>query len=263
LISPVERRYRARPIAGAHNPSLSELSLRHTRELSPQPINARHRSLSSDPFLVPVSITAEPDQDPTSALDNGLSAGGGRYSMRTRQPRQLKPYAFDRLQYNHQLKHHPDALVKFAGRLDPMGPSSSPPSSSGSGSGDSDCAQESGELVQRSPRAKGKKRHRPNTEHRHRVLHTAHRTTSVAGPSTRSPLEKRPTESHTAEDGHWVSVPNVGQNSSPHVPTPWYPDVFNDLSNGSGSDDIPLNTDQDPPRVSTSPPRVRRRRVII
>lgn len=267
LISPVERHYRALPVAEANIPSLGGSSgsdSPHTRELSPQPINARHTSLSSDPFLVPVSITAETDRDRALALDNEISAGGGRYSMRTRQPRQLKPYAFDRLEYNHQLKHHPDALVKFPGRLDPVGPSS--PTSSPS-SGDSDCGQENpgGESVQRSPCAKGGKRHRPNTEHHPHVPHTAHKTISVAGPSTRSLLEKGPTESHTAEDGHWVvSVPDVSHNGNPQAPTPWYPDVFNDLSNGSGSDDMPLNTVQDPPRVSdTSPPRIRRRRVII
>jgi hypothetical protein len=272
LISPVARHYRVHPAAEAHYPSLGGSSgsdLPHTREFNPQPINARHSSLSSDPFLVPVSITAEMDRDRASAFDNEISAGAGRYSMRTRQPRQLKPYAFDRLQYNHQLKHHPDALVKFPGPLDPVGPSSSPPSSSGSssGSGDNDCAQENpgGEPVQRSPRAKGKKRHRPNTEHRPRVPHTTHRTTSVAGPSTRSPFENRPTESHTAEDGHWVvSVSDMSHNGSPQASMPWYPDVFNDLSSGSGSDDMPINTVQDPPRVSdTPPPRVRRRRVII
>ena len=39
--------------------------------------------------------------------------------MRMRQPRQVKPYAIERLEYKHQPKHHPDAIVKFTGRQIP------------------------------------------------------------------------------------------------------------------------------------------------
>ncbi|KAG9312886.1 Mus7/MMS22 family-domain-containing protein [Chiua virens] len=36
-----------------------------------------------------------------------------RYSLRRREPRQLNPYAYDKLLYKQQLKSHPDAIVKF------------------------------------------------------------------------------------------------------------------------------------------------------
>jgi len=47
--------------------------------------------------------------------------------MRTHQPRQLKPYAFDQLEYKHQLKHHLDAIVKLNGYRSPVESSSPPP----------------------------------------------------------------------------------------------------------------------------------------
>jgi hypothetical protein len=241
--------------------------LPHAREFSPQPINSRHRSLSPDPFIVSAPTTDEMNRDRTSTLENSISAAGGRYSMRTRQPRQLKPYAFDRLEYKHQLKHHPDAVVKFTGHLNPArSSSSSPPSGSGESGSDGAAENSGGEPVQRPLHGKGKKRHRPNTEHRSSAPPTAHRRTFVAGPSVRSPsLDRRPTGSSTVEDRHWVaSVPDLDRNDSPQVQMPWYPDVFNDLSSGFGSDDMPLSTVRDPPCVSdTPPPQVRRRRVIV
>jgi hypothetical protein len=36
-----------------------------------------------------------------------------RYSLRTRQPKQVKPYAYDRVAYKQQMKSNPDAIVKF------------------------------------------------------------------------------------------------------------------------------------------------------
>jgi hypothetical protein len=293
LFSPVAKRYLARSASDAHNSfpthdvaklgttsspillvqrldagmgeSLSP-NLSHTRAFSPQTVSARHHSLPPDPFMVPALTVAETNQDESSIVGNTANAVGGRYSMRTRQPRQLKPYAFDRLEYKHQLKHHPDAIVKFTGHPNPAGFSSSPPS--GSSEGDSDGAAENlgGEPVQRPPRAKGKKRHRPNTEHPPSVPPTVHRRTSGPGPTVRSPsLDRRPAGSPRVEGRNWVaSAPGSDRTGSPQVLTPWYPDVFDDLSSGLDSDEMPLSTVLDPPRVGdTPPPRVRRKRVIF
>jgi len=78
-------------------------------EVGSQTANVHHRPSSPDPFMAPASVTADMNSHLTSALKNGADVAGGRYSLRARQARQLKPYAFDRLEYKYQLKHHPDA----------------------------------------------------------------------------------------------------------------------------------------------------------
>jgi len=73
-------------------------------EVSLQTINLRQLPSSPDPFTVP-PVTVDVNHEESSTLEDVSTAIGGRYSMRTRQPRQLKPHAFDRLEYKHQLKH--------------------------------------------------------------------------------------------------------------------------------------------------------------
>lgn len=166
--------------------------------------------------------------------------------MRTRQPRQLKPYAFDRLAYKHQLKHHPDAIVKLAGRRSPV------ESSSRSSEGDADGVAENsgGENPTRSP------------VHR--------RTFASFGEqlSLGSPLDRRFMEPYTVSDlALAASIRNIDGGESGDGPVEagaWYPDAFNDLSSGLGGDDMSLSTAQDNLRGShTPPPRVKRRRVLF
>ena len=244
----------------------SRSNLPHAREFSPQPINARQRSPTLDPFTARASTTAETNQDRIWTLDNGVNAAEGRYSMRTRQPRQLKPYAFDRLEYKHQLKHHPDAIVKLAGHLNAAESSSSSPSGSCESDNDGAAENSGGEPVQRPPRTKGKNRRRPNTEPHPVAPRNAPRRTSVAGPSAKSPsLDRRSTGPPAADNLHRAeSIPDPDRNDTPELPTPWYPEVFNDVSSGLDSDDVPSSTVWDAPRVRDTPlPRVKRKRVII
>ncbi|KIP07366.1 hypothetical protein PHLGIDRAFT_35454 [Phlebiopsis gigantea 11061_1 CR5-6] len=49
----------------------------------------------------------------TEDLIEDLQRDGGRYSLRERNPRQIKPYAYDRVLYVRQMRSNPDAIVKF------------------------------------------------------------------------------------------------------------------------------------------------------
>ena len=232
-------------------------------------VRASSQQLSplSDAFTVPSPPTLDMNRDGTPAIENDTGAAGGRYSMRTRQPRQLKPYAFDRLEYKYQLKHHPDAIVKFNGRRSPV------ESSSRSSEGDTDGAAENSggehpsEDAQMLPHAKGRKRHRAGTGHPSAPPPVAHRRTSGVQLSLGSPSrDRRFTGTSANADLTLVaSIPDVGGNGNPAEAATWYPDAFNDLSSRvGGSDDMPLSTDQHYMRHTHTPPlRVKRRRVLF
>lgn len=215
-----------------------------------------------DPFPVSEHQPLNVNLDGTLGIEDGAGAAGGRYSMRTRQPRQLKPYAFDRLAYKQQLKHHPDAIVKLVGRRSPV--ESLPRSSEG----DTDCAAESSgsehpsEDARTLPRINGKKRHRghPSTP-----PPIAHRRTSKVQLSSGSPLDRRFTGSHAITDLALVtSIPDIDVGDSPVDARAWYPDAFDDLSSGLGGDNMPPSTAQDDLRdTHTPPPQVKRRRVLF
>ncbi|KAI0000834.1 Mus7/MMS22 family-domain-containing protein [Russula compacta] len=237
------------------------------REFSSQPLTLRQSSLPPDPFMDPAPPTVDMNYDQTLALETGVGATGGRYSMRMRQPRQLKPYAFDHLEYKHQLKHHPDAIVNLRGHRSPVESSSSPPSSSGEGDGDDGAENPGSERPSPNarilPHTNRKKRHRNNVQIPSAPPPTIHRRTSGVQPSTESPSRnRRVTGSSSIADGAWVaSIPDLGGEDSPQEATTWYPDAFNDLSSGLGSDDLPLSTTQNDLRVNQTPlPRVKRRR---
>ncbi|KAI0647862.1 Mus7/MMS22 family-domain-containing protein [Trametes meyenii] len=54
-----------------------------------------------------------PPEDPPATLLTALAEhNDGRYSLRTRNARQLKPYEYDKLMYKQQMRSNPDALVK-------------------------------------------------------------------------------------------------------------------------------------------------------
>jgi hypothetical protein len=228
------------------------------------------RPPSPDPFMAPASATVDMNNQLPSALEIDADFVGGRYSMRTRQPRQLKPYAFDRLEYKHQLKHHPDAIVKLNGYRSPVESSSPPPLSSGEDDTDDAAENPGGETpsadAQILPRTKRKKRHRTNTEHPAVQPSTSsHRRTSKVQVSRRSPpLIGRVAGSSATTDIRLTPIPDLGSDNNPESAAMWYPDAFNDMSSGLGSDDEPLNTHQDDLRVNdTHPPRIKRRRVIF
>ena len=77
-------------------------------EVGSQTANVHHRPSSPDPVMAPASVTADVNNHLTSALKNGADIARGRYSLRARQARQLKPNASGRLEYKYQLKHYPD-----------------------------------------------------------------------------------------------------------------------------------------------------------
>jgi hypothetical protein len=234
------------------------------RLASPE-FNPPHPSPSPDPFTHPDHQSLDVNIDGALAIENGIDTAGGRYSMRTRQPRQLKPYAFDRLAYKQQLKHHPDAIVKLAGRRGPV------ESSSRSSVGDTDGAAENSggehpsEGARTLPPMKGKKRHRAGRGHPSTPPPVSHRRTSGVQLSPGSPLDRRFMGPHAIMDlALAASIPDIDGGDSPVEAGAWYPDAFNDLSSGLGGDDIPLSTAQDDLRDShTPPPRVKRRRVLF
>lgn len=236
--------------------------------VSPRPVNLWQRSPSPDPFTRPAPPTIDGNHDQTPALGNGAGAAGGRYSMRTRQPRQLKPYAFDRLEYKHQLKYHPDAIVKFNGNQGPVESLSPPPLCSDEDDTDDAAENAAGpsEGAQVLPRPKRKRRHRTNIEYSSVPPPTAHRRTSKAQVSLQSPPPaRRPTgSSPIAGTARGASMPDLGGDDRPERGEIWYPDVFNDFSSGLGSDDVPLNIRHDDLRDNHAPPpRLKRRRVIF
>jgi hypothetical protein len=206
----------------------------------------------------------DPHHHPPNALPD-TGAAGGRYSMRTRQPRQLKPYVFDRLAYKQQLKHHPDAIVKLVGRRSPV------ESSSRLSEGDTDDAAENSggehpsENARTLPRIKGKKRYRAGGGHPSTPPPVAHRRTSGVQLSSGSPLDRRFTGPRAITDLALVeSIPDIDGGDSSVEAGAWYPDAFNDLSSGLGGDDMPPSTAPDDLREShTPPPRVKRRRVLF
>ncbi|KAH9166719.1 Mus7/MMS22 family-domain-containing protein [Lactarius sanguifluus] len=227
--------------------------------LSP-PIRPMQPSPSADPFVVPAPAPTQAIQDEVYPDDSGgANATGGRYSMRTRQPRQLKPYAIDRLEYKHQLKHHPDAIVRFAGLRNPLesSPSPAPPSDAGESGTDGVAGSSASEHSFNHMHTKGKKRRRTGTEqHLSRRRETVSLATTTLGRVRSGP---------SAVDVYTraASLPDQDGDDVADPPAPWYPDVFNDMSSGLGSDDWPLNAVQRPPRVSHSPPpRARRRRRV-
>lgn len=220
--------------------------------------------------MAPASVNMDVNNHLTSSLENGADVIGARYSMRARQARQLKPYAIDRLEYKHQLKHHPDAIVKFNGYRSPVESSSPPPLSSGEDDIDDAAENPGGESIsadaQILPRTKRKKRHRTNTDHPSAQPSTSHRRTSKAQVSRRSPpLIRRFTGSSvTADIGRVTSMPDLGRDNGPETAAIWYPGAFDDMSSGVGSDDVPLKTYEDDLRVNDPPPpRIKRRRVIF
>ncbi|KAI0286182.1 hypothetical protein BC826DRAFT_100257 [Russula brevipes] len=239
----------------------------HLRDRSPHPINLRQRAPSPDPFVAPP--TDDLHHDGTLAPENAANAAGGRYSMRTRQPRQLKPYAFDRLAYNHQLKYHPDAIVKFRGHHSPVGSSS--PASSHSSESDIDAAvgNSGGERLsgatQTLARAKGKKRPRVNREHPPDLSPTAHRRTSEVQPAGGSPsLGRRfPGSPAVANPARATPISDLGSDNRPEEAITWYPDAYDDLSSGLGSDELPLTAQNDLHVDNELPSRVKRRRVTF
>lgn len=228
-------------------------------------VNPLQLSPPPDPFTVPEHQPLNVNPDGTLGIEDGAGAAGGRYSMRTRQPRQLKPYAFDRLAYKQQLKHHPDAIVKLVGRRSPV------ESLSRSSEGDTDGAAESSggehpsEDTRTLPRRNGKKRHRTSGGHLSTPPPTTHHRTSRVQLSSRSPLDKRFTGSHAITDlALETSIPEIDVGDYPVDARAWYPDAFDDLSSGLGGDDMPPSTAQDDLRDGhTPPPQVKRRRVLF
>ena len=236
---------------------------------SPPHINPMQRSPSADPFVVPVPAPSEANLD-EAYPNSDANAAGGRYSMRTRQPRQLKPYAIDRLEYKHQLKHHPDAIVRFAGIRNPVESSPSPaPSNAGESGSDgaagNSASERSSNQIMVNIHTEGKKRRRTGAEQRLAMPPATHRETSRTRPATNAlgRVGRRMSGSPTAEV--FAPTPSLldqdGDNDA-DAPLPWYPDAFNDLSSGLGSEDERLSVVQQPPRVSHNPPpRAKHRRV--
>ena len=171
----------------------SDLTVEFRRRHDPSPslsLNPPSREVRSQqllPSLDPFTVHAPPGLDVNHnealTVQNDTSTARGRYSMRMRQPRQLKPYAIERLEYKHQLKHHPDAIVKFTDRRIPA------ESLSVSDEADTDGAAENSAYERRSDearmsRSKGKKTHYTSARHPSASSPVAHRRMSAVQPSS-------------------------------------------------------------------------------
>ena len=78
------------------------------------------------------------------------------------------------------------------------------------------------------------------------------------------PLIRRVTGSSATTDIKLTPIPDLGSDHSPKIAAMWYPDAFDDMSSGLGSDDVPLSIYEDDLWVNGSPPpRIKRRRVIF
>ena len=225
---------------------------------SPPPISPMQPSPSADPFVVPAPAPTDANRE-EAYLDGGdANAAGGRYSMRTRQPRQLKPYAFDRLEYKHQLKHHPDAIVRFAGLRNPVESSPSPaPSNAGESGSDGAAGNSASERsAGHVPHTNGKRRRRTGPQQ----PPTTHQQTPRVRPPT-TPLGRVRRMSGSPVVDVFPRAPSLPEDDVADAPMPWYPDAFNDMSSELGGEEEPLSLVQ-LSASHTPPPRVKRRRVI-
>lgn len=250
----------------ASNPSREEH--RHDTVLggyaspSPSPISRMQPSPSADPFVVPVTALTEANQDEAYLGD----VAGGRYSMRTRQPRQLKPYAIDRLEYKHQLKHHPDAIVRFAGLRNPIASSSSPAPSDAAESGTDGAAGHSADdrssnHMPVNMQTKEKKRRRTGVE-QHPATRPESSRVRLATKSSGQVGRRMSGPSAADIFSREALLPDQVGGNLADAPGTWYPDAFKDMSSALGSDDEPLSVVQRFPRTGHDPPsRAKRRRV--
>ncbi|KAG6334435.1 hypothetical protein ID866_4656 [Astraeus odoratus] len=113
-------------VSASPTPQITVQSSPLTPITSP-PRPARHRSPSLDELLLlspvpgPSTVQAPSPRPDSSAQDSrpplipeDTELSAVRYSLRRRDPRQLNPYAYDKLLYKQQMRSNPDAIVKFA-----------------------------------------------------------------------------------------------------------------------------------------------------
>ncbi|KAF7430537.1 hypothetical protein PC9H_006245 [Pleurotus ostreatus] len=84
--------------------------------LSPGKLSSAPASVRPSPELRQLSILSSPPENnndlETNIEHDALFAIDRRYSLRTRQAKQIRPYAYDKLSYKQQLRGNPDAIVK-------------------------------------------------------------------------------------------------------------------------------------------------------
>ena len=87
------------------------------RNLSPpsSPLSSASPSPRPSPLARPTSSASSPPPAASASLVSRLQQeeNTGRYRLRERNVRQLKPYAYDKQLYNHQMRANPEAIVKF------------------------------------------------------------------------------------------------------------------------------------------------------
>lgn len=94
--------------------SSSPLSIQPSLSLHPtETPNASSSRLQSPPLDNNPPHLISPDRDTFNL------AAHGRYSLRTRQAKQVNPYAYDKQLYKRQMRSNPDALVKVVSPLRP------------------------------------------------------------------------------------------------------------------------------------------------
>ncbi|KAI0701955.1 Mus7/MMS22 family-domain-containing protein [Cytidiella melzeri] len=108
-------RQQTTPTLSQRQPSSSPLTPVHSREASPRsPLPANF-----PPYTTGASLSQEEQfrissshrHDQASLVQQLQEQEPGRYSLRTREPRQLKPFLYEKRQYKNQMRNIPEALV--------------------------------------------------------------------------------------------------------------------------------------------------------
>ncbi|KAF4593295.1 hypothetical protein EYR38_009009 [Pleurotus pulmonarius] len=115
--SPLPTSQASENIAQALFPEGSILDLRLTPLSSPGRLSSVLSPVRSSPeprhLPTPSPPPLENNDDPEANIEHeALFANDRRYSLRTRQAKQIRPYAYDKLSYKQQLRGNPDAIVK-------------------------------------------------------------------------------------------------------------------------------------------------------
>jgi hypothetical protein len=181
--------------------------------------------------------------------------------MRTRQPRQLKPCAFDRLAYKQQLRRHPDAIVKLVGRRSPgrvraaralIAPQRT------------QVANIPRKILKTLLRIKGKKKHRISGDLQFTLPSVAHRRMSGAQLSSGSPLDRRFTGPHAVTNRTLVaSIPDTDGGSNPAKAGAWYPDALHLMTCLEGWVVTTRTCLESTAAQDSPPPRVRRIQLLF
>lgn len=110
------------PIGSAANSSMQSSS--PFTATSPPSLQSTETSAISSlgvPWTLPNNSDAETESSDRIVMPDSAEPSHGRYTLRTRQAKQVNPYAYDKLLYKRQMRSNPDAIVKVVSPPRPRG----------------------------------------------------------------------------------------------------------------------------------------------